>query len=104
MTRTKPQDDRPICDSSEDFSLDSPREDDDEKSFWEELGVSPPEYRSESEAPKVDRSLLLEYLRGELPEFTARAVEHLIDSFRSWSRAHAESVAEEYLRKRDQNC
>ena len=71
---------------------------DEEVSIWEELGIPPPDYRDESLAPEVDRDLLLQLVRKELPERTTRAVHHLIISFKSWSKAHAEIVAEEFRR------
>ena len=58
----------------------------------------PRQFQDESLAPEVDRELLQALVRRELTEETARAVYHLIHSFRSWNEAHAQILIEEFRR------
>ena len=58
-------------------------------SLWQALGIPEPEFRDESLGPAVDEELLLRLVRRELSPEQQRAVYLLIDSFRSWSEAHA---------------
>lgn len=57
---------------------------------------TPPAFLDESLAPAVDRPLLAALARGELSEEQARAAYRLVVSFKSWSDAHAEAVAEAF--------
>lgn len=56
----------------------------------------PPTFQDESLAPAVDRPFLAALARGELSEEQARAAYRLVVSFKSWSDAHAEAVAEAF--------
>lgn len=78
----------------------APCSSDERGTFWSELGLSEPEYRNDDEAPAVNRELLTEYVRGELSAQASQVVSCLIDSFKCWSKAHAEAVANEYVKSR----
>ena len=70
------------------------------QSLWAELGLSEPEFLDDSLAPEVDERLLRRLVRQELPENVARAVYRLICSFRSWHRAHAQALLDEFKKSR----
>jgi hypothetical protein len=56
-------------------------------------------FEDESLAPEVDRPLLAALARGELSEEAAKAAYRLVATFKSWSDAHVEAVAEAFRRK-----
>ena len=56
------------------------------------------EFQDESLAPEVDYDLLRALVRKEVTEQTARAIYHLIHSFKSWNEAHAQLLIEEFRR------
>jgi hypothetical protein len=67
-------------------------------SLWKELGLREPIPLDERLAPPVDRELLVQLVRKELPEGAARSVYRLILMFESWAQAHGEVLAEEARR------
>lgn len=66
------------------------------RSLWTELGLSELKFLDESLAPEVDESLLRRLVRRELPEIVVPAVYRRILSFKSWHRAHAQIVLDEF--------
>ena len=68
----------------------------------EALMRSPAKYQEEAKAPPVDRDLLFRLVRNELPREEVRRVYEIVDSFKSWTLAHDEIVAEQYERTRAQ--
>jgi hypothetical protein len=79
-------------------------DDRDAGTLWSQLGLPEPEYLDESQAPRVDRALLLRLIRRNLSAEEARAVYWLIISFVSWRDAHAELVADEFRRRPPTPC
>lgn len=65
------------------------------RSLWDELGLPEPPFLDESKAPPVDRELLRQMVRHELPEPRAKAISKLVVLFKSWSDAHLEIFREE---------
>lgn len=70
------------------------------QSLWADLGLTEPEFLEDSLAPEVDERLLRRLVRQELPENVARAVYRLICSFKSWHRAHAQVMLDEFKKSR----
>lgn len=65
------------------------------RSLWDELGLPEPPFLDESRAPALDRELLRQMVRHELPEPRAKEVSKLVVLFKSWSDAHLEIFREE---------
>ncbi len=83
-----------------------PKSDDEEggdenQSLWEELGLPEPPFLDEGRAPPVDRDLIRQMVRRELPEERAKELGKLVVLFKSWSDAHVEIVREELQRRRE---
>lgn len=66
------------------------------QSLWADLGLSELKFLDESLAPEVDERLLRRLVRRELPEIVVPAVYRRIFSFKSWHRAHAQIVLDEF--------
>ena len=72
------------------------------RSLWDELGLPEPPFLDESKAPPIDRELLRQMVRRELPEPRAKAVSKLVVLFKSWADAHREVRREESRRRREE--
>jgi hypothetical protein len=70
------------------------------QSFWNDLGLTEPEYIDEALAPAIDEPLLRQLVRQELPENVARAVYRLIYSFSSWHQAYGTLLLDELKKAR----
>lgn len=68
----------------------------------ETLIHSPAKYQDEAKAPPVDRELLVRLVRNELPEEEVQRVYQIVDSFKSWTLAHDEIVAQQFERAQGQ--
>ena len=73
---------------------------DERRSLWDELGLPEPPFLDESRAPPLDRELIRQMVRHELPEEREKEVGKLVVLFKSWSDAHYEIILEEMARRR----
>jgi hypothetical protein len=60
------------------------------QTIWEQVGLPPPEYEDERNAPPVDRAALQALVEKKLPEDQVRELYRLTFRFRSWADALAE--------------
>ena len=62
------------------------------RALWDDLGLPEPPFLDESLAPPLDRELIRQMVRHELPEEREKAIGKLVVLFKSWSDAHREIV------------